>query len=271
MQRDLGPHKAMARLSTSRRDVWPSRDAAASKFASSKFYQKWDARVLEKWIQYGLRDLPTEQYPEEPQRTNSPQGDPPVTLSTTKAQEVYFYIRAVYPEERMLQPEDRNLLQDVHPDDQNDFPFARPESQELYRRLPEVQPSVLYVFGDKSDASPENYRRSKMELTGTGVGGSGGATKGRVQEVVLNCGHLVAMERPKECADASASFIDRELSRWEAEERERHHRWDNLSRGERVDINDQWRQQLGESPPPTPPNKEAEAEKDRKASNPAKL
>lgn len=183
MQPDITPHKVFARLSTSRRDMWPNREKAAEKFRSNRFYQMWDSRVLEKWIEYGLRDLPTEQYPELPR--DSDPANPPVTLSTTAAQEVYLYLRALYPDERLLQGDD--LFQDIHPDSRDSFPFGRPETQELHRRLPEIKPPVLYVFGRKSEASPPEYRQDKMSRTGTGTGGSGGAAKRRVQESVLDC------------------------------------------------------------------------------------
>lgn len=246
MQRDLGPHRTFARLSTSRRDVWPSREAAASKFRNSKFYQAWDHRVLDKWIEHGLRDLPTEQYPDLPK--GSDKGNPPVTLSTTTAQEVYLYLRAYYQDARLLQ--DENNLQDIRAEDRDGSNFGRPETQELYRRLPEIKPSVLYVFGRNSEASPSEYRRDKMERTGTGVGGSGGTAKGKVQEVVLDCGHLVGMERPTECAKACVSYIDKELERWATEEREWDVRVKGLSRKERVGINELWKRNVeGEKEP----------------------
>lgn len=241
LTKDLTMHKTFAKLSTTRRDIWPSREAAREKFKSSRLFQTWDPRVLEKFIEYGLRDLPTEQYPELPE--GSDPNNPPVTLSTTIPQEVYFYIRAYYRDKRLLQ--DENYLQDIHPDDYDtDASLYRPESSELYRRLPEIKPSVLYIFADKSEASPPEYRLDKMTRTGTGVGGSGGAAVGRVQEAVLDCGHLIGMERPMECAEASAAFIDGELERWLIREEERDAVWEGLSRRERVDINDAWRRNV---------------------------
>jgi pimeloyl-ACP methyl ester carboxylesterase len=243
IQPDLEIHKSLAKLSTSRRDIWPSRKAAAESFRNSKFYRAWDPRVLERWIEFGLRDLPTEQYPEVPDGLNEGDDGPPVTLSTTVAQEVYFYVRASYHDKRLLQDED--LLQDIHPDDRDTSQLSRPESQKLFRLLPEVKPSVLYVFGRGSDASPPESRLAKMETTGTGIGGSGGAKAGRVQEVVLDCGHLVGMERPAECAEATAAFVDAELGRWEAQERARDEALERLSRHERVGINESWREKVG--------------------------
>lgn len=189
--------------------------------------------------------MPTEQYPEGPKDgLGEGNEDVPVTLSTTVAQEVYFYVRASYRDKRLLQ--DSDLLQDIHPEDRDESQnLSRPESQRLFRLLPELKPSVLYVFGKESEASSPEARRAKMEATGTGVGGSGGAEAGRVQEVVLDCGHLVGMERPRECADATASFIDAELGRWETQERARDEALEGLSRLERVGINDRWREMVG--------------------------
>lgn len=172
----------------------------------------------------------------------------PVTLSTTVAQEVYFYVRANYHDKRLLQDDD--IQQDIHPEDRDESLLSRPESQQLLRMLPEVKPSVLYIFGANSDASPPENRLEKMETTGTGVGGSGGAKAGKVQEAVLDCGHLVGMEQPPQCAEAASSFIDFELTKWEAQERRRDEALKNLSRQERVGINDAWREQVGAAAKP---------------------
>lgn len=240
-QRYLGPHAAFARLSTIRRDLWPSREAAASKFRSNKFYQQWDPRVLDKWIEYGLRDLPMEQYPDMPKDASV--SDSPVTLSTTVAQEVYLYDQAYYKDDRLLQ--DDNYMQDVHPDDVDGTDMYRPESQQLYRQIDHFKPSVLYVFGSKSEASPPEYREDKLNRTGTGVGGSGGAARARVEAAVVDCGHLACFEKTAECADAIVPYLDKELTRWESQERERDEKWNKLSRKERVGINDRWKKALG--------------------------
>jgi pimeloyl-ACP methyl ester carboxylesterase len=242
MQQDVAPHKAFARLSTTRRDVWPSRNAAAEKFRASKFYQQWDPRVLEKWIEYGLRDLPTEQYPQLPESKDD--TGPPVTLTTTTAQEVYFYLRANYPESRLLQ-DGESVLQELREAEGLDVPFDMPEGRQLYERLPELRPSVLFIFGSNSEASPADYRADKMTRTGTSFGGSGGAAKGKVHEKLLECGHLVGMEKPAESAAASADFMAAELQRWDEREKKWDEIWASLSRKERVGINDLWKKQLG--------------------------
>ncbi|UKZ67697.1 uncharacterized protein TrAtP1_008854 [Trichoderma atroviride] len=45
-----------ASLSITRRDTWPSRAAAREAFLSRPFYRDWDPRVLDLFVQYGLRD-----------------------------------------------------------------------------------------------------------------------------------------------------------------------------------------------------------------------
>ena len=64
-----------ASASAFRRDRWPSRKVAETSFKRSKFYQTWDPRVLDRWIKYGLRELPTKIYPD-------PQPMPAATGST---------------------------------------------------------------------------------------------------------------------------------------------------------------------------------------------
>ena len=241
IQQDLSPHKAFAKLSTDRRDLWPSRSIASDKFRKSKFYQQWDPRVLDTFIEYGLRDLPTEQYPDPVEKNGA--GEIPVTLTTTVAQEVYLYIGAYYRDKRLLQDED--LLHDVRPEGWDGSNLYRPEMYHFYDRLPELKPSVLYVFGSKSEASPVAYRADKMARTGTGFGGSGGAAKGKVQQAVLDCGHLVGMEKPVECADACVEFMVKELEQWEERERKWDEDLNGLDRKHKVGINEAWRKSLG--------------------------
>ena len=236
------PSRVYALASTYRRDLWPSRADAAASFANSKFYQKWDPRVLQSWIDYGLRELPTEQYTDE-QTSN---GAVPVTLTTTKAQEVYNFLRPAYHEERMLEaPSQRD---EMHPEDIDDFLMYRPEPPIIFRDLERLRPSTMYIFGETSELSTVSLRKAKMDMTGVGLGGSGGKGKGQVEEVALDCGHLVPMEKPKECAATVAVFVDKKLQEFEVLSRRRQAVWSRLTRKDRVGINDQWREHIG--PPP---------------------
>jgi len=245
------PSKVYAPASTYRRDLWPSREDAVGQFASNKFYQAWDPRVFDKWTVHGLRELPTEIYP------YAGAGVKAVTLTTPKSQEVFSFLRPKYKGDPNVPPtEDRTTYGDMYPDDIEDYPFYRPEPAQLFRQLPQLKPSTLYVFGEHSDLSPPEARRQKMEVTGTGVGGNGGQALGRVKQTVLDCGHLVPMEKVMECANAAASFVGAELDRWESEMQAFRERWCSKPRIQRVSIDDTWKQKIG----PRPVRKAAVAE-----------
>lgn len=236
------PGLIWAAASANRRDHWPSRAVAAEKMRSNPAFQVWDSRILEKYIEYGLRELPTELYPDVPTE------GVPVTLQTTKAQEQYNYIKATYNDDRLLL-EPGAVWNEFYPKDRKDVEgqnFSRSENKMLWHRLPELKPSVLYIPGERSGVSGPELRRERLEVTGTGPGGSGGLEKGRVKEKVIeDAGHLVPFEKPREAAEASAEFLSEELERWGREDEERRERWGRLSRRERVDINEKWREGLG--------------------------
>lgn len=218
--------------STRRRDIWPSKDAAVSRFKTSTFFQSWDSRVLDRWIEYGLRQVPTELYP-----INDSENDKRSTLVTSKHQELFTFLRPTYrgiPDENYV---------DKDPAADREYPgysFYRPEPSQVFHRLPELRPSVLYIFGGKSELSPSAEREMKMARTGTGVGGSGGAAVGRVKEVVLDCGHLVAMEKVTECANAITLFLQDELQRWRKEKSDFKRYWSKKSRKEQITIDKEW-------------------------------
>ncbi|OJK03199.1 hypothetical protein ASPACDRAFT_1886201 [Aspergillus aculeatus ATCC 16872] len=237
------PGRKYAEASTYRRDLWPSRQQAIEKFQTSPFYQAWDPRVFAKWIQYGLRDLPTPQYP-----ITKETGPSAVTLTTTKAQELFYYTRPSYLDERSGLPRGYPE-EEMHPDDVDEtYPFYRPNPAWMFRRLPELKPAILYLFGDQSDLSLPTARREKVECTGTGVGGSGGAARGLVREVVLPCGHMVPMERVLESAKASASFIPARLSAWELKVSRFREAWERVPHLDQVSVDRQWERGIGALP-----------------------
>lgn len=236
------PGREFAQASTFRRDVWPSREQASEKFKSNPFYRAWDPRVFDKWIQYGLRDLPTPLH-----AISEKTGPHAVTLATTKAQELFFYVRPSYIDERSGLPRG-DPEKEMHPDDREAFPFYRPEPAYMLRHLPELKPAVLYVFGDKSPLSTPKARQEKLRLTGTGVGGSGGVASGLVQEIVLPCGHMVPMEVVQECAEPCASFIDARLSAWGLRSARFREGWERVPQSQRVSVDRQWEERIGALP-----------------------
>jgi hypothetical protein len=233
-------------MSTFRRDIWPSRTSAAEGYSKSKFYQAWDPRVIERQIEYGLRNLPTAIYPQ-----TIIQGDQtPVTLSTTKHQEVFTFLRPNYEGSgHNGRPVDRKRQPDVHPGLETIYPFYRPEIPRVYFLLSEVRPSVLYVFGELSYMSSPDAIEAKLNQTGVGIGGSGGIKDGKVKGVTLkNVGHLVAMEAVKECADAAAEWISSEIRSWKAEEEEHRKKWMRRTLVEKQTVDEEWKKWIGGDP-----------------------
>lgn len=244
-----------ARLSTFRRDHWPSRTKAAESFKNSKFYQTWDPRALDLWIRYGLRRLPTTNYPGNidgrEHSEDSDADDGPVTLATNKNQEVFMFLRPNFDGKDA----NGNLVinRQTHPDIDLDatfiYPFYLPVPEAVFKNLPHLRPSALYLFGGASEMSTPDLRRHKLDSTGTGVGGSGGVREGRVkEEVVEGVGHLVPMIAPKECADAAAGFLSTEVKRWKKDEEEWRRQWDSKDRLEKMTINEEWKKNMGGDP-----------------------
>ncbi|KAM0723177.1 hypothetical protein Q7P37_001377 [Cladosporium fusiforme] len=248
-QGNYGPAKA----STFRRDRWPSRQAAEASFKRSKFYQSWDPRVLDLWIKHGLRDLPTYLHSEATPASGTlptPNADPSsatvppeksteteVTLTTTKHQEVFTFMRPNFPSATNPNPEtspNPTTHPDINAEAGPNAPFYRPEPLATFRQLPYLRPSVLYIFGDKSFLSAPLLKADKMAHTGTGPGGSGGVKKGRVQEVTFEgIGHLIPMEVVDKTADACRDWLVGELRDWQSREAEQRLSWEKVPREER--------------------------------------
>ena len=237
-------------LSAVRRDLWPSAAAAAASFRRSPFYAKWDPRVLDAWLAHGVRPTPTLLYPD-------PADAGKVTLTSTKHQEVFTYLR---PTLQALDPRsgrrvfDRRRLPDISDEGLalvGPNKLYRPEVPNVALQLPQLRPGVLWFFGGASATSPPDVRREKLELTGVGVGGSGGVAAGRVKEYVLEgVGHLVCMDDPQSCAREAAAWIGPEIQRWRDEERELES-WYRKSTRDKQILDDEWWSFMGTKPPPS--------------------
>ncbi|PWY95084.1 toxin biosynthesis protein [Aspergillus sclerotioniger CBS 115572] len=244
-------------LSTYRRDIWPSRKAALEAFNRNPFYQAWDSRVLDRWIKYGLRELPTAIYQLDESKINEENNDRPVTIRTTLHQEVFTFSRPNYdgpPGKKVLV--NKVTHPDLNPDHLGSWPFYRPEPSRVFAMLPHLRPSVCYLFAGKSDMCLPEMMADKMAATGTGLGGSGGAPAGRVRDVYLaEFGHLLAQEAPIQCADAAGKWLGAEIERWRTEEREFREQWSQKSKLEKVTIDPRWKDHVPapERPKKSPP------------------
>ncbi|PVI08472.1 hypothetical protein DM02DRAFT_665806 [Periconia macrospinosa] len=271
-----------ADASANRRDRWPSREEAAKGMLRNKFYQAWDRRVFDRWIQFGLRDLPTELYPDEssspsssnptastalpatvttePTATPAPSQPKQVTLTTTKHHEVMTFLRPNFAFRPGVDSEPSSSTYSVanptainrrtHPDlfqtQVPQSPFYRGESMMVFRLLPHLRPSVLYIFASESSLTTDPTAiPEKMARTGTGDGGSGGEKEGRVVKVMVqDAGHLIPMEKVEETASHAAKWIGNEMGRWREDEQKSEAEWGTKKGRERRVLTERFVEEL---------------------------
>ena len=204
-----GPNVAM--LSTLRRDIWPSRKEAEAAIRKNKFFASWDPEVLDKYLHYGLRKTPTAIYPA------APEGS--VTLTTTKHQESWTYLRSNFEPLTHDRGIERLLSPDLDLDTESKFLFHRAEPGIVQEYLPYIRPSVLYIFGDGSPVSAVSTQEILVNRTGVGLGGSGGIEAGQVAKVSLQeGGHLFPMEKVGACAELVSVELSKRLGQFKSDE-----------------------------------------------------
>ncbi|TVY93746.1 Abhydrolase domain-containing protein [Lachnellula willkommii] len=199
-----GPNCALP--SSYRPDFWPSRSAAEVATRKTRFFRSWDPRALDNYLQYGLRSTPTAVYPE-------PENAGGVTLTTTKHQEAWSFIRSNFAPMAANQDDRSELLRapDLSPEHRTHL-FHRPEMVAVYRSLPNVRPHVLWIFGEKSIINPAEVREDLPRRTGTAVGGNGGVNAGQVEDVTFTDGqHMLPLEKTREVAQSLASWLEKRL------------------------------------------------------------
>ncbi|KAL7924646.1 Alpha/beta hydrolase family domain-containing protein [Trichoderma austrokoningii] len=230
-----------ASLSVIRRDTWPSRAAAREAFLSKQFYRDWDPRVLDLFVQHGLRD--------DDDDAAAAAAAPSVRLTTTKHQEVFTFVRPLYPAVNAAADTITNpsLIPDYDFETQSPplyRPVYRPEQSNTFARLPNLRPPVLYIFGGKSTACPPPLVKEKLDTTGVGIGGSGGMKAGRVKHAIHpDCGHLVPLEKPLFCAKAAAIWAKTEIERWWEEEKA-YEEWTSKSLEEKSTMDDELKRRV---------------------------
>ena len=212
IRRDVPPGSNAAMLSTLRRDIWPSRHEAEAAIRKNKHFASWDSRALGNYLSYGLRKTPTAVHPA------AREGS--VTLTTTKHQESWTYVRSRFEPLTHDKATQRLLSPDLDQDRESKFLFHRAEPGIVQEYLPYIRPSVLYIFGDSSPISTASAQEAMMSLTGTGLGGSGGRQEGQVTKVVLpRSGHLLPMEQIALTADVASAEMGKRLEQFRSEKR----------------------------------------------------
>jgi pimeloyl-ACP methyl ester carboxylesterase len=228
---------------TFRKDQWPSRDAAAKYLSKHPLYKTWDPAVLDLFLQYGLRDGPTLLYP----NALSSGSSVPVTLTTSKHQEITDYTRAAFPPDRSTPIADFQPTANGHPDIGDASwrhpkeAFYRPETTLMFPQLPYLRPSCLWLYGsDSTFMSDRANRQDKTNVTGTGIGGSGGVAAGRVKEIdVSGGGHYLPLEAPRKLAvEVLGPWFDTEVERWVKETEEERKEWESVALEKRSQVSD---------------------------------
>ena len=191
-----------------RQDIWPSLTAARERLRASPYYGSFDARVFERVMKHDFR-------PASAERCAEISSSDAVTLVTPKAMEVGTMMRLDPPIDGF--PEEPDLHN--RPDDIDTTivqGFYRGEVVKMYEDLPCILPSTFLVWASKSLAG-SNYAQDITNRIGTGYGGNGGITTGRVKSVdIPNVGHPLPLEKPGAVAEACSEWLHREVVAWSA-------------------------------------------------------
>ena len=196
----------LAKASTFRHDIWPSREDAEAAIRRSPLLSTWDPSALSRFLQHGLRKTPTLIHP-----NADPQA---VTLTTPKHQESFTIYRSNWDFIGVDGPPSRTeraTRPDVNPQSELKAPFYNTGREQAFQMLPGLRPPVLYVWGQKSMLASKAFRAEKLAATGVGFGGSGGVKLGQVSEVVVPGSHFVPMERPKEITVSISKWVGEKL------------------------------------------------------------
>lgn len=201
--RPRGDSQHRMSLQARRRDMWSSRDEAAAKLRRVPYYAVFDPRVFERVVKYDLRDMPTQQHPHA------------VILTTPKAQEVYSYARPDPPFPGYEAAPDHK----TRPENTVVVPgFYRGEVKHLKRVLPQILPSILYLWGTESDIGNSAYPQTVIDQTGVGDEGNGGTASGKVQsKYVRGAYHAIHLEMPRRVAEDIGQWLKMELEKWHEE------------------------------------------------------
>ncbi|KAB8270075.1 alpha/beta-hydrolase [Aspergillus minisclerotigenes] len=220
-----------------RQDVWPNRQAATA--AYRKMFPKMDPRCVDRMEKFGFRDLPTALYPE-PVEESDP-ANPPVTLTTSKYQDMIAQIRENFsartPDGRIQI--DRSTHADMDPIAAF-IPMYRPEPRATFFRLPTLRPSVIWVLGERSYLRLDEIREG-IKVCGHGIGGSGGDSQGKVKEAVIPKGsHLFPFENVAEAAEISSAWLGQEVQSFVVAEKEWAEKRQAMNKREHLVLGEDW-------------------------------
>ncbi|CAI7662867.1 unnamed protein product [Penicillium pancosmium] len=235
-----GQGPILAIMSLKRKDTWNSKSEAVQ--AARKTYKRWDKRVLDRWIGNGYRQLSV--------TTGRGSDDQPVTLASSKYQEVLQYLRpnpldykpvGQYEVGETSSPHHDHLLYpDIIGPPHATSPFYRYEPILAWKMLKHIRPAVLYLHGESSPIATPEVRAKMLNRTGTGVGGNGGIRESRVQQKVLKGSHQLPLEQVGETASAIGPWIGQSAQSWKDDEARLDEGWAEQSMGGRLKGMNDW-------------------------------
>ncbi|KAJ5114097.1 hypothetical protein N7456_002631 [Penicillium angulare] len=207
-------HPVFHKYIFNRQQSWPSRSQAEASIAKWPTHSTWDPRCLQRFLKYALVET------SEPK---SKLSDPPVSFSTSEAQGILYMSREARVQRQVdgTVTIDREHAPDLDPiDAERDDPLYRSEMRATWNRLPELRPSAKFILGGRTYLSTRELHEA-VDRCGTGLGGSGGASEGRVCKVVFKKGsHFFPLELVDETAKECAVWIHAEVERWMKKENE---------------------------------------------------
>jgi pimeloyl-ACP methyl ester carboxylesterase len=213
----------VARSASKKPDLWSSRQAAEVALRKGTFLRSWSKGAVDNYLRYGLRDTPTAVYP---LSSHVPKGS--VTLTTSKAQEAWTFLRMAGSLEKKNRPilTDQYISHDVtnnagddHLNNANWLMNCAAPCM-AFELLPHIRPPVLYIFGSRSHINNADRQNDKIQRTGTGLGGSGGAASGRVRaQTVIGASHMMPMERHLATAELLGQLLEEQNNEYKAEKR----------------------------------------------------
>jgi len=136
-----------------------------------------------------------------------------------------------------LRPVFGRTLPDLDEDVVGMLAFYRAEMVRAFKNLPHVRPKTLFIFGKQSRYSLPELRREKIIVIGVAVGGC----KEKADEVVLEGGHFLPMEKVSGCATAVAARIGTASAEWREDDEGFRAQW---AKQEKVEISREWMERL---------------------------
>ncbi|ORY75454.1 Alpha/beta hydrolase family-domain-containing protein [Protomyces lactucae-debilis] len=210
----VGKPNNIANMSARRRQDFPSRQAARQGFLKSPFYQSWEPKVFEMWMQYGV-------VPVSPPSAVSDNAaeEGPVRLSTLVSQEVYTFLHW-FPK-RPSEMSGNHL--DMTDADVDCATFT-------FRNLAQIRCPVKFIYGERSPDMTAEVRLGQTSRC-----------KHSIEHIMPRAGHLIPMEQPLNCALSCSGFLNTQAKVWAAFVRQ-----DNNIKRESLKLTEEYKQKMAD-------------------------